>query len=831
MNMINPDPSYRILIVEDEALLAEELQDRLEHLGHTVLGVVDTGTDALARTEALRPDLVLMDIRIKGPVNGIETADRIYREFGIPVVFSSAHSDRDTLQQAQISGQFGYIIKPYREQDLVMAIRLAMHRYHTEASVHKSQLTYAMLLANVGEGVIVADGYGTIRFMNLAAEKLTGWDMNDARDRLIDEVVQLRHEDSRQSAQVRDIKHRSVDVNAGWEGESYVLVSRNGSETQVDAVLTPVYGHNGNILGNALMLRSTSSRRQAERRFRDLILASPNPVVICDEQGRIRMTNQRAEAAHGYSRDELIGEPMKTLIPERLHEHFGKLLEQHVREPSLQQLGMEQELFALRRDGSEFPVEFSISSIRTDNGLSICFVARDMTDKYTDSQLAWKQANIDPLTGLPNRHQFRDRLAWSMKRADENGSQLALLMLDLDHFKEINDTLGHDAGDKLLKMVAKRIQNLIRDTDVLARLGGDEFTVIMPGLSDMQPVEHIAQRLVRELAQPFLISNRNFYLTTSIGITVHPNDARNAEDLIKHADQAMYAAKTAGRNRFMYFSGDMQQSVERRRSLINDLHGALQRNEFSIHYQPIIDLKTGLATKAEALLRWTHPVHGPIKPLDFIPLLEETGVVHEIGEWVFDQTASQALRVEGLLGRPMQISVNISTAQFSPRGYGAIDWARKLSSLEGPKSRVAIEITESMLVQDPKSVKERLAEFRENGIGISVDDFGTGFSSLAYLKMFNIDYLKIDASFTRGVVDDENDQALTEAIIVMAHKLGIKTIAEGVETEGQRQALANMGCDYAQGYLFSPPLPSAEFEQYLLKRERRLAEKSAQAAE
>jgi len=436
----------------------------------------------------------------------------------------------------------------------------------------------------------------------------------------------------------------------------------------------------------------------------------------------------------------------------------------------------------------------------------------DITEKKRTEETIWRQANYDPLTDLPNRRLFRDRLQHEVIKAHRAGTYVALLFIDLDRFKEVNDTLGHHTGDLLLVEAARRITNLVRATDTVARLGGDEFTVVMADLADTDRVGEVAQAMLLALSEPFLLGKDNVYISASVGITIFPSDADNLESLLRNADQAMYAAKEQGRNRFSYFTASMQATAQTRLQLSTDLRGAIAAGQFEVHLQPIVDLASGRMLKAEALLRWHHPEHGMVDPGQFIPIAEETGLINEIGDWVFRESARLAKSWydataddEGMV----QISVNKSPRQFFS-GDTHKTWIAHLTEIGLPSSCIVIEITEGLLLDDRPEVAEKLSHFRNAGFGISLDDFGTGYSAMSYLKKFPIDLLKIDQSFVRDMATDHGDQAIVEAIIVMAHKLGLKVIAEGVETEEQCAILKAAGCDYAQGYLFSRPTPSVE---------------------
>ncbi len=435
---------------------------------------------------------------------------------------------------------------------------------------------------------------------------------------------------------------------------------------------------------------------------------------------------------------------------------------------------------------------------------------------HTTTQELLRLANYDALTGLPNRVLFNDRLEQELKKARRGESPLAIVMIDLDRFKEVNDTLGHGTGDLLLIDAAKRISGCMRETDTVARFGGDEFTAILPGLIDSFHAERVAQTIIQELNKSFMLNTNRVNISASIGISVFPVEAQDAESLLKHADQAMYVAKAEGRNRFGYFTESMQQEAIAKHSLTNDLRNALSRNELEVYYQPIVDLSSGLIFKAEALLRWKHPKLSMISPATFIPLAEESGLIHEIGEWVLNESIESVKRWLDQFGRIIQVSVNKSPIQFDRKEE--FTWVDALNSLRLPGNSITVEITEGLLLKESIKVKQQLLALKNGGIEVSIDDFGTGFSALSYLKKFDIDYLKIDRSFIKDLELEENDVALTEAIIVMAHKLGIKTIAEGVETEGQFNLLKSFGCDYAQGFLFSPAVPAAEFEQIISRQ-------------
>lgn len=423
----------------------------------------------------------------------------------------------------------------------------------------------------------------------------------------------------------------------------------------------------------------------------------------------------------------------------------------------------------------------------------------------------YRLAHYDALTGLPNRLLFLDRLNQAMVQAQRNERLVAVMLLDLDRFKAINDNLGHPMGDRLLRDVAGRLARCVREDDTVARLGGDEFTILLPEIRYIQDGAIVAQKILDELAQPFDLDGNEVFIGTSIGIALYPFDEQ-LEILLRNADIAMYHAKERGGNSYLFYATEMNTANLRRLSLESALRRALERNEFILHYQPQLDLKTGRIVGAEALIRWRHPTLGQIQPMEFIPLAEETGLIIPIGEWALRTACAQNIAWQEAGWPPIRVAVNLSVRQFHQK-----DLVDTVSQLLEP-ARIGtccleIEITESCLMQNTQTTTALLNALSDLGVQFSVDDFGTGYSSLNYLKRFSIDTLKIDSSFVRDITTDPDDAAIVTAIIAMAHALGIKTIAEGVETREQLQFLCQRHCDEIQGYLVSPPVPAGEFVQ------------------
>ncbi|MGB5080931.1 MAG: EAL domain-containing protein [Burkholderiales bacterium] len=425
-------------------------------------------------------------------------------------------------------------------------------------------------------------------------------------------------------------------------------------------------------------------------------------------------------------------------------------------------------------------------------------------------------ANYDELTGLANRNMFSQRLGHAIAQARRDDKPLAILFLDLDRFKNINDTLGHAAGDSVLREVAKRLGECLRESDTVGRLGGDEFVVLLEAIPQPMHSAVVAQKLLAAVARPFTFEGQEFHLTASIGISAYPADSSDMEILLRNADIAMYRAKEQGKNNYQFYSARMNVHTLERMALESGLRHALDRDEFVLHYQPKVDVGSRRITSAEALLRWRHPTRGLVPPMQFIPLAEETGLIVAIGEWVLRTACAQnkSWRAQGL--PPLRIAVNLSARQFSHENL-LEDVERVLNETGLDPAALELEITESMVMHDPERAAMLLGKLKTMGVGISIDDFGTGYSSLSYLKRFPIDSLKIDRSFVKDLPLDVEDAAITQAIIVMAHSLGLKVIAEGVETADQAGYLRTHGCDEAQGYYFGRPVPADEFTRLLLK--------------
>lgn len=555
----------------------------------------------------------------------------------------------------------------------------------------------------------------------------------------------------------------------------------------------------------------SESLERYSRLFDALLSSSPDLKFIMDTRGRLVYANKITVQLLGKSLEKLVGKNFIALgLPDAVE--LQKALQGVIDE----RVSHSGEMSFSPRSEDDAIFEYIFEPVCNEDGYldAIAATARNVTARKATEKEAVHSANYDLLTGLPNRSYFLNQLDQDVKRAERSGLSVALLFIDLDGFKNVNDRQGHDAGDQLLQKVAQRLSHCVRGTDTVARLGGDEFTVILTDVNKVLHIEILVQEMLDALAKPFSIMGKDAQISASIGITLFPQDASTSEALLRNADQAMYAAKNAGKSCFSYFTVAMRDAAWTRLKLMDELRHAITHNELAVYYQPIVALADERMMKAEALLRWDHPTSGLMLPQDFIGLAEEAGLIGEIGEWVLNDAMNCAKKCSSLLGRPFQISVNKSSAELMSK-LPLRDWDTRLTALALPRNSLSVEITEEALTNESSYVREKLDYLKTVGVQLSIDDFGTGFSSMLFLKKLNIDFLKIDMSFVHGLTTSSDSRSIAEMIIMMAHNLGLKVIAEGVETVAQRDWLKEAKCDYAQGYLFSNAVSSQQLMNLL----------------
>lgn len=659
------------------------------------------------------------------------------------------------------------------------------------------------------DAFIATDSDGLITYVNRGAERLFGYRRGRVLGRNILDLLPdptLCGDQLEAPGQMRALSWRSSGRR------------KDGSVVEIEGASTLMPG----LAGMSRLYVARARRTEIDEDNRRAQLASlvyrntSEGMLVLDPKGFILDVNPAFVKLRGLHESEVIGRHVRILNSPCHDREFYRLMWRSVLETG----SWQGEHWGQHKNGELYPEWLSINSSYVEDGSVFrrVMIFSNIAEIKRAEATIWKQANFDRLTDLPNRQMFHDRLEQSIKKSQRNGTKVGLLFLDLDRFKEINDTLGHAVGDELLKEAALRLNECVRQSDTVARLGGDEFTVLVDDVRETRDIERLTKKILGRITEPFHLGVETVFISTSIGVTFYPDDARQADVLLNNADQAMYVAKSEGRNRSCYFTASMQAQAQTRMRLVNDLHLALSQNQFSLAFQPIIHLESGKITKAETLLRWVHPTRGLVPPSEFIPLAEETGMIGAIGDWVFCEATRQAHEWRIRYLPDMQLSVNISPVQFRHEGIDLAFWLSHLETLGMSGTGVVIEITEGILLDSSSRIDEQLAEIRQSGVQVSLDDFGTGYSSLSYLRKFDIDFLKIDQSFVSNLGHGGPDFALCEAIILMAHKLGIQVIAEGIETREQFELLRVAGCDYGQGYLFSTPLSAGDFEHLLAHR-------------
>ncbi|MCG8510536.1 MAG: EAL domain-containing protein [Rhodospirillales bacterium] len=679
-------------------------------------------------------------------------------------------------------------------------------RARAQSELRESEERFRNLIEGSLLGIVI-DHHGKPAFANQAFAQMFGYQNAEQILELdsLDSVYQA-HEKER----IRTYRNDRMAGRPAPTRYEFAGIKRDGTpillETQVRAVTWK-----GRPAVQSTIIDITDRQRMLDnlRQLSQAVEQSPASVIITDTDGAIEYVNDKFVRITGYTAEEAIGKNPRILNsgktpPERFDEMWRAL------GAGLEWRG---EFLNKKKNGDLFWEYASISPIKDLDGTTTHYLAvkEDITLRKEYEKRLIQQANFDEMTGLPNRGLAVDRLFQATARCARENSKVGLLFIDLDRFKAVNDTLGHASGDLVLKEAGERIKSCLRAGDTVARLGGDEFTVILPGLAKGIDAESVAQKILETFRPAFLIEGREVFLSASVGITIWPDDGADRDQLLGNADSAMYQAKELGRNNFRFFTPELNEKALGRARMENQIRHALERGEFELNYQPMVDLRSGRMIRVEALIRWNNPELGRVGPDQFIPLAEEIGLIGSIGEWVMTRACRQAedWRVKGIV--PERISINVSSRQF--RGPGLIEMV--LGALDKTRiqpDNLELEITENLLMGDIPEIRQLLSRLRQIGVSLSIDDFGTGYSSLSYLRRFPVNVLKIDKSFVQDVTTDSDSAALVEAIINMARSLGLEVVAEGVETDGQMDFLRACGCDVAQGYYFSKPIPGDRFE-------------------
>ncbi|MGH8500880.1 MAG: putative bifunctional diguanylate cyclase/phosphodiesterase [Gammaproteobacteria bacterium] len=676
---------------------------------------------------------------------------------------------------------------------------------HILNRIWQSESKYRALLDTANDALVVIDQQaGAVLACNRRAEQMTGV----ASDRMIGTTYLDLYPPEQQA--------HAQSAHAGLDGKNVTrldLRHDDGRLIPAEVSISTTIWDGRRV--NLAIIRDISERMRAEEDLRvaaNALADIAEGVMITDGHKHIMSVNKAFMAISGYSLDEVIGKHLTYLQSDRHQLGFYRALWEAVERTGHWQ----GEIWSRRRNGEVYPALLSVSAVVDDHGRITHYVGvfNDISQYKNYEERLEYLAHHDALTQLPNRIFFEAKFREAMRRASDQGKMVGLLFIDLDDFKNVNDRYGHAVGDELLVSVARRIRSCVRQNDVIARVGGDEFTVLLDNLGDPGDVTVVAQKLLDAVSMPVVCGGQELSAFASIGVSYYPRDGDDVQTLLSNADTAMYEAKQDSRNAYKLFSPGIKARASAKAELANALHQAYQHKEFSLAYQPCIDLVTGKLTSVEALIRWRHPQRGNIPPSSFIPLAEDIGLIRPITEWVLKTACQQAAdwRDQGL--PPFRMAVNISARHFRDR-----DLARTvdaiLKSTGWQAQDLSLEITERVVMRTDDEVEDILTELHDMGIAIALDDFGTGYSSLSYLKHFPIDYLKIDRSFTSGIPTNPNDVTIAKTIIAMAKNLNIRIIAEGIETEQQHSFLRAEGCQEGQGYLFSKPLAAADLEELI----------------
>lgn len=569
-------------------------------------------------------------------------------------------------------------------------------------------------------------------------------------------------------------------------------------------------------------LHSAQTRlHEREQLLRKIIETEPECVTLVDVEGHILEINPAGlTMLQTTDPGEIIDRPIVDFAAPEYKSRLQAVLRRVISgEPAM----LEMEVIGAK--GRKRRVESHAAPLYGPDGRvsSLLIVTRDISERADAESQVHYLAHYDLLTGLPNRALFRDRLLQAMAQAKRTSTLVAVMFVDIDHFKDINDSLGHAIGDQLLKEISQRIRACVRETDTVARFGGDEFGVIQTNLNTVEGAADLAERLIAEVGKPFHLDGHEIHSGASVGVTIYPFDDHNAEDILKNADMAMYKAKREGRGRYQFYIAELNKIIQQRTAIERDLRNALQKNQLKLHYQPQLDLVTGQVVGVEALLRWQHPERGDISPVEFIPVAESTGLIMPIGEWVMRTACQQARAWQDAGLQPVRVAINLSAVQFRHKNLHETITQALFDSHLDPRW-LEIELTESLIMKDVRTTIETLQHLHELGVQISIDDFGTGYSSLSYLTRFPISKIKLDKSFVRDV-DKKDGAAIAHTVITLGHSLNMKVMAEGVETVEQLRFLREHGCNEVQGYYFGRPMPPGAIERLLRSSLQELKER------
>ena len=834
----------KVLLVDDKEQNLVALSAVLDQPGVTVV-CAQSGKQALRYLLTDTFAVILLDVNMPG-MDGFETAELIRRRGAsadTPIIFVTAHADDAHMFKGYSLRAVDYILTPVQPEILrakvgvfveltrkvnenrLQAERLreaeAQLRRHAEKQLRTADERLKITIDSVQDYAILSlDGDGRVDSWNGGAARLFLFDQTEI---LGQDVAVLFASEDREGSILAG--RRREAIGTGRSESSTWFVRKDGSRFFGNDVLTAIRDEKGHISGFSEIIRDVTDRKAleealfAEKERAQVTLNSIGEAVLTtDLSGRVTYLNPVGERMTGWSCEEAVGRPLAevfSILDGETRETAPNRMELAVRLGKT--VNVPSNCILVRRDGVEFPIADSAAPIhdRAGQTTGAVIVFHDVSVERAMSLRLSHLAQYDVLTDLPNRTLLNDRLTQAIASARRHGRSLAVLFVDLDRFKHVNDSFGHAVGDALLQSVAQQLVACVRVSDTVSRLGGDEFVIVLSELDEVEDAAITANKVLGVLAAPHSVAGRDLDVTVSIGISAFPYDGQDAEALIKNADTAMYHAKENGRNSYQFFEKDMNVRAVELQALEGSLRHALERQEFLLHYQPKVNLQTGAITGAEALIRWLHPGRGVVPPAQFVPIAEDTGLILPIGQWILREACRQARAwLDAGLG-PIPVAVNISTVEFRSKHF--LEGIRAILRETGLEpSFLELELTESVLMQHPESTASVLRALKTIGVRLAVDDFGTGYSSLSYLRRFPIDVLKLDQSFLHDIARPETkDAAIVNAVITMGKSLKHRVIAEGVETEEQLTYLRAHRCDEGQGFYFSPPVAPEQFAALL----------------
>ncbi len=812
--MTENESLLRILLIEDDEddyLITRDLLQDSSPVS-TRLDWVDSSSEGIAALETGAYSVALVDYRL-GPDSGIDLIQEAReRNITTPFILLTGHGDEELDAQAVALGAADYLIKGAIDgQTLIRSIRYAIDRAMAIESLATSEAHYRVLFENnpAPMCLMVPDSLALVS-MNEAARTLYGYQAEDITSLTLNRLRAPGNAWSSMSGE---------DIILRLGGALELHRRSNDAELVVEIIKNSINLNHRPL--QLLMLTDVTSQIDNSRQlklFKRSIESSSNGIVICDARQAnlpIIYINRAFEKMTGYRSGEILGHNCRFLQGD----NFDLSNEQgltEIRRGLANGTDVSTVLRNFRKDGTPFWNDLYISPMRDDKGDVTHFIGvqNDISErKSAEHELAFNISH-DVLTGLPNRALLEDRLTQACQLSERYGRVVALLFIDLDGFKVINDSLGHRLGDQLLIEVGSRLQALIRTGDTVARIGGDEFIVLLPDLAQTDDAILVVDNIIRELAAPYHLDDEIIHLTASVGISTTAVNLKKPMELLQQADLAMYRAKQEGRNTYQWFSRELNEEARFRVEIRTQLQDAIEGEQLSVYYQPLIDARSGKTRNVEALVRWQHPTRGLISPAQFIPLAEETGQILALGEWVLRQACRDMVHLHAKGFRNCSISVNVSPIQLRKAGF--IDTVRDALRASGlAPEHLELEVVESAILQDTDLVVCTLHAIRELGVSIAIDDFGTGFSSLSYIKLLPANKIKIDRSFIKDVIENHSDAAITQGVISMAHNLGLEVVAEGVETEAHAAFLRKSQCDLLQGFVFARPMPFEDLVTFM----------------